>query len=105
MVRIGSKNPPPMTSTRPDSTRAAQAGDVFGVLVDQPFQERPGRVQGEGYVGIVFENVQEGAIAGAVGLFEDFVEITHGLVVVERQNQADLRHVEPSRDRNGPHAR
>ena len=62
------------------------------MLVDQPFQERPGGVQGEGYLGIVFEHVEKGAIAGAIGLFEDPVEITHGLVVMKRENQADLRH-------------
>ena len=54
-------------------------------------------MQGKGYLGIVFEHVQEGAIAGAIGLFEDPVEITHGLVVMKRENQADLRHVEPLR--------
>ncbi len=58
------------------------------MLVDQPFQERPGRVQGKGDLGIIFEHVQEGAIAGAIGLLEDPVEIAHGLVVMQARGSS-----------------
>ena len=81
--------------------QGAEAGDVVGMPVDQPFQERPGGVQHERYFRIAFEHVEKRLIAGAIGLLEDPVEITHGLVVMQRENQANLRHVRPLRGNDG----
>ena len=84
MVRIGSKNPPPRISTRPDVDQAFQPSDIFGMLLDEPFQERTGGVQDKGDLGIVFEHVQERAVTRAKSLLENPLEITHGLVIMKR---------------------
>ena len=72
--------------------QAANLGDVLGVLLDQPFQERSGGVQGERDLRIVFQHVQKRAIAVAIGLLEDAVEIAHRLVVVQGEDQANGGH-------------
>ncbi len=95
MVRIGSKNPPPRISTRPASTSVSQSGDVVRMLVDQPFQERPRGVQDERDFRIALEHVQKRQIAGAISLLEDAVEVAHGLMVMKREDQANVRHGRP----------
>ena len=89
IVRIGSKNPPPRISTRPASTSAAHPRDVFGLLLDQPFQQRARGVQDERDLGIALEHVEERQVAVAIRRLEDAVEVADGLMVVQGEDQAD----------------
>ena len=77
-----------MISTCPRRDQAAQAVDVFGLVLDQPFHQRPAGVQGDGDFGILLEQFEEGPVAVAVGVLEDAVEVADGLMIVQGEDKA-----------------
>jgi len=64
-------------------------------MVDEPLQERPRGVQNERDFRIAFENIEKGQIAGSISLVENAVEIAHRLMVMKREDQANVRHGRP----------
>ena len=72
--------------------QAADAGDVLGMALDQPLQERTGGVQGERDLGVVLEHLEEREVAVAIRRLEDAVEVAHRLVVVQGKDQTHGGH-------------
>ena len=61
----------------------AQARDVFRMLIDEPFQQRPRGMQRKRDFGIAFKDVEERQVTIAVRGLEYAVEVSHGLMVVQ----------------------
>src|SRR3954468_21230370 len=57
----------------------------------QPFHQRPTRVQCNGQVCVLFEHVQERAIAVLIRGFHHTVEIADRLMVVQNNNESEIR--------------
>ena len=73
----------------PLARKLGQAIDVFGMGRVEPFHQRTAGVQGDPQGLVTAENIEERPIAVLVGLLEDVVEVTDGLMIVQGKDQAD----------------
>ena len=64
-----------------------QAGEVLGLLLGEPQQERSGEMQRERHLGVPFHDVKEGQVGSFVVLRVDPGEVARRLVVVEAQER------------------
>src|SRR5262245_44047714 len=69
--------------------------DVLGMVLREPFHQATGCVQGNGNLRIVAEELEEWLIAIGERRFEDTVEVSDRLVIVQSQYKANTMHGSP----------
>ena len=69
----------------------SQASEIFGAIFFDPREQRPGVVEAEMNLRVLFEVLDKGEIARIVGFFENMLKIAAGLVRMNEQGEMEFR--------------